>query len=488
MSILPLGATLDNRDFEQYVDDIIPSIIGNFEFPDGTVTEPGVRFVDSTNTGMYRDGTELAFAQAGSKMMGLDTTSIDVFEPMRLDYQGGAAMMEFRRSDDLYNVDLFVDSANAFHIQQNSGATNTFLEVSSGGQVVSRPTSTAITNIDVCTLVGDGASAYDFLHRVRESEIRSFIPHSFANGSAATPSISAGSDKNTGFYFSAADEVSVSTGGVARVQVGTTDMTSFVPIFNQTGTSALPAYTFEADPDTGMYRRAADSIGFSTGGVERAQVNTADITTTVPFFAANGTAAAPVYTFSGDPDTGMYSAGTNEIAFSTDGVARFQVNTADITSFLPIFNQTGTSALPAYTFEADPDTGMSRRAANSIGFSTEGIERLQVNTTNITSKLPVFNQNGTAAAPAISFESDPDTGVYRVAADTMAFTTNGVLRSMISDKETEFEHPIIMNTYATGSYPAGTTMGGIIHSSTLTRPLYFDGTDWKDFNSNTIRT
>lgn len=38
------------------------------------------------------------------------------------------------------------------------------------------------------------------------------------------------------------------------------------------GTAAAPAYAFAADPDTGMYRNAANELGFSTGGTERAKI------------------------------------------------------------------------------------------------------------------------------------------------------------------------------------------------------------------------
>ena len=34
--------------------------------------------------------------------------------------------------------------------------------------------------------------------------------------------------------------------------------------------AASPAYSFDQDPDTGMYRTAANKIGFATAGAERA--------------------------------------------------------------------------------------------------------------------------------------------------------------------------------------------------------------------------
>lgn len=41
------------------------------------------------------------------------------------------------------------------------------------------------------------------------------------------------------------------------------------------GTAAAPSHTFASDPDTGMYRSAANTLGFSTGGAVRFTVDSA---------------------------------------------------------------------------------------------------------------------------------------------------------------------------------------------------------------------
>jgi len=40
-----------------------------------------------------------------------------------------------------------------------------------------------------------------------------------------------------------------------------------------TGTAAAPAYTFSSDPDTGIYSPGANSIGFSVGGADNARIS-----------------------------------------------------------------------------------------------------------------------------------------------------------------------------------------------------------------------
>lgn len=45
------------------------------------------------------------------------------------------------------------------------------------------------------------------------------------------------------------------------------------PLLGPDGTAALPTYSFSSDPNTGMFRSGADAIGFSTGGTERWVIN-----------------------------------------------------------------------------------------------------------------------------------------------------------------------------------------------------------------------
>jgi len=49
------------------------------------------------------------------------------------------------------------------------------------------------------------------------------------------------------------------------------------PIRAHVGTAAKPSYTFDNDPNTGLFSNAADSIGIATAGVQRALANTSGI-------------------------------------------------------------------------------------------------------------------------------------------------------------------------------------------------------------------
>ncbi len=141
-----------------------------------------------------------------------------------------------------------------------------------------------------------------------------------AAGSVSVPAFSFTADTNTGLYADTADSLTVTAGGTAAVTFRAGQVLGVV------GSAAAPSYTF-ADNDTGMYHVAANEIGFSTNGTLTAGVYTGGL------YSIAGSAAAPSYTFSGDVDTGMYRSAANEVTLTAAGspVASFNSGGMDMT-------------------------------------------------------------------------------------------------------------------------------------------------------------
>lgn len=99
------------------------------------------------------------------------------------------------------------------------------------------------------------------------------------------------------------------------------------------GTIALPSYSFTSDPDTGMFRFGSNSLGFSTAGVTRATVTNAGIRSNIA-----GTAGAPSYSFNDDADTGIFALLGNQFAFTAGGVERMRIKFATVNMTLPTTN------------------------------------------------------------------------------------------------------------------------------------------------------
>jgi hypothetical protein len=163
-----------------------------------------------------------------------------------------------------------------------------------------------------------------------------------------------------------------------------------------------------------------------------AAVATADEALVVAEAAASGAASWPAGTaaeagspVSGDLDTGLYSPGANILAATAGGVERMRWDASGTTPAGPIFLQNGTAAAPSLSFASDVNTGLFRVTADQLGVVTNGVLRATFKDTAFENLVPVRLPVGSAAAPALSFTSDPNTGVYSTGADSLGFTVGG---------------------------------------------------------------
>ena len=79
------------------------------------------------------------------------------------------------------------------------------------------------------------------------------------------------------------------TGITSASGTGTADFALFYG--NSADTALAPSFSFTGDPNTGMWNGTADTLGFTTGGVNRFTINTTGITSTLPFTATTFTGA-----------------------------------------------------------------------------------------------------------------------------------------------------------------------------------------------------
>lgn len=138
-----------------------------------------------------------------------------------------------------------------------------------------------------------------------------------------------------------------------------------------------------------------------------------------------GTAAAPSLTTSGDTDTGVYFPAANTVGLSVAGAQVLKAEAAAVTSAQPVVLPAGTAGAPALTTAGDLNTGVVFSAADTVGVSTGGTQRFTVDTAGVTSTLPVVLPAGTVSAPGLTTTGDLNTGVFFPAADTVAITEGG---------------------------------------------------------------
>ena len=92
------------------------------------------------------------------------------------------------------------------------------------------------------------------------------------------------------------------------------------------GAAATPSLTFTGDPNTGIYSPGADQLAISTGGTARLTSSTTALTSALPIDVPLGAAATPSLTFTGDLNTGIYSPGADQLALSTAGNGRLFID------------------------------------------------------------------------------------------------------------------------------------------------------------------
>ena len=115
----------------------------------------------------------------------------------------------------------------------------------------------------------------------------------------------------------------------------------------------------------------ASGLQFKDGYINRNIVNT-------------GTALLPSLTFLGDLDTGLYNSGTNQVAITTDGVARLFITSTNIQPSLNIHSNGGLiPSSPAFSFLGSTTTGLYSPAVNEVALCASSAEILRLNTTEI---------------------------------------------------------------------------------------------------------
>ena len=206
---------------------------------------------------------------------------------------------------------------------------------------------------------------------------------SIAAGTEALPSLVATGDVNTGFWFPAADTIAASTGGTRRLTLDSSGNLGLgvTPSAWGTGYKAIqfPSGTYGGGSfviDNGSPAIAANA--YNNSGWKYVNNDFATIYQSRSgehqwYTAASGTAGNAIsFTQAMTLDaSGNLGVGQTSPSYKLDvsGSAR-------ITSRLYV--DTGTAALPSYSFVGWTDTGIWNPTGTSIGFSTSGTERARI--------------------------------------------------------------------------------------------------------------
>jgi hypothetical protein len=268
----------------------------------------------------------------------------------------------------------------------------------------------------------------------------------FANGTAALPTISFASSHSSGLYWNASTtSVDASISGTAQLGLSATRLRVVPPIYLSDGSVSAPSLAFNSQTNDGIYTSGTNIVNFVTNGVTRLDIRTTQLTATVPIRGANGTAAAPTYSFSGDVDNGMYLTATaNTVGFSTAGTVRFQIGASGQWGIGGATYGTAGQCLLSGGASAAPTWGSPTLVAANFANPTASIGLTAVTGSALTAMrsdaAPALDQGiaptwtaqhlfaitGGVSAPDISFATDPNSGFYRIGADNIGASVGGV--------------------------------------------------------------
>jgi hypothetical protein len=222
-------------------------------------------------------------------------------------------------------------------------------------------------------------------------------------GSAGVPAFSFNTDIDTGMYSPAADTISFTTGGTEAVRINSSEQ--ILGQYAYLGSAGVPAYSFNTDTNTGMYSSAADTINFTAGGVEQVEISSAGLA------VGSGT------------QTWQLDATTSTLNFQSGATPTTRASMTSAGQLAVQVGYLGSVGNPGYSFGTDTNTGIYSPLADTISITTGGIEAVRINSSE--QILGQYAYLGSAGVPAFSFNTDTNTGMYSVAADTIAFTTGG---------------------------------------------------------------
>ena len=168
----------------------------------------------------------------------------------------------------------------------------------------------------------------------------------------------------------------------------------------------------------------------------------------------SGSAADPVFTFASDGNTGMYLQAADQLGFTTGGVERLRIgsfgirgdDSGDVYNFDAFRGNNGSNSAPTFSFDADSDAGMYLTTAGTLGFTTGSVLRTTINSSGVTVTGDVIGTSDT------NFFVKNDSGeeiLFQESSNNLYFKTNGTYRAYFLS--TGHFRPYADNTYDIGT-------------------------------------
>ena len=420
---------------------------------DGAVGAPSYSFTSDPDSGLYRAGAnDLGIAAGGADALRISAAAVTAFQNLiapSADFGGGYG-----------STGVTIDSSGNVNINGNLVVDGTY----PGGVSYPLLAPDGSEAAPSYSFAGDTDSGMywvdtNFLRFSVNGDYKLSLTNSGMfvtdkiqtgdTGSEAAPSISfsgGGGRTNSGMFSPALNELGLTAGASEAIRLTATAVKPLNQVLAPTGSLGAPAYSFDSDPNTGIYRPGNDVLGLATGAgsvlLDGHQLKTLD-----------GSVGAPSYSFASSANKGIYSTGANNIGIATAGAARVDIGASGLTmkSQGQVILDPGGVGTPGLTFATDLDSGMYRAGADDIGLAVGGADALRLSTTALTAFKQILAQDGTTGAPGYSFASDPDTGMFSSIANVLFLATAGNVKVQISSADVRHTVTTVVPSGAVGT-------------------------------------
>lgn len=425
--------------------------------PDGAVGQPGWSFVNDTDTGLYRIGSNnLGVSVGGTKVLDLNATNgssvvqfnwagLHLFEALITVFSNsGGPTLRMADTDAATN-------AKNYRMRNNSGvfALSTEDDAAAVGATVFSVarTGTVVDSFTLGTVLlapdgAVGAPSHSFtndadcgLYRIGTNNLGVAVAGAkvldiATTGLAVTGLVSAtGTISGTNLSATGGANPTASAGLAAVNGSAITYMRSDgAPAISQ---SIAPTWsgrhTFSNSSNAGAIEIASTLCSLNWNETDQA------VNARVWRLVASGS------TFLGQTLDDAISAAKSwlEVTRTLNAISTVRFgNTTDNPTFS--FLGTGTVTLggvtlgpngavgaPSYAFTNDADCGMYRIGTNNIGLSAAGAKVLDISATGLLVVGTTLSGDGTVALPGLGFSGDTDCGMYRIGADNVGIAVAG---------------------------------------------------------------
>ncbi|MET0653652.1 MAG: hypothetical protein ABWY63_14170 [Hyphomicrobiaceae bacterium] len=332
------------------------------------------------------------------------------------------------------------------------GAAEGIGEAPTDGQLYERHGSTA------SWVVASGGGVTDAYTKAEANTLFVDVAGDTMTGALRLPTGSAGANPlnfgtaGTGMS-GGASSVAVSTSANYRLLVSDSAVTTYVPLRTQDGTAAAAAHGFSTDFGLGMYKPAANTLGFSVANVQRLAISNTDITSTLPV------------TLPADPATALQAATKQYV----DANALTQA--AADTRYVNVTGDTVTGALnvnvPSGLQLAIGATGIAQISANSLGHMTFGYNLYTDYTANT---YKTSFTHGSAGYSGIKYDSTgPQIAIF-AGATTAGATVTPSWYPILHTNST----PTLLNKWTTKASATGGAGLALPHGAAPSAPVNGD--------------